>query len=391
MRAAKAYGRSASFLLLTVFLFFSSPFLSQASDKVNVTDISYWSYPEYTRVVVTLSDRAEFSKKLLSNPDRLFFDIKDSTIRKELKTNLPIGNGMLKSVRAAQFTSDTVRVVLDLEKIKEYKMISLEDPVRIIIDVYGGLTQKAVSSKKRIVIDAGHGGHDPGAVGPKKLYEKDVVLDIALRLKKILSDDPNVDVYLTRDKDIFIPLEQRTAIANSKNADLFVSVHANASPRKDAKGIETYFLNWTNDEEAIKVAARENQISLKKMRKAQKEQDVLAIMLGDLQRDNKRDESMCLAHAIQQTLAGSMQKEYPHIIDHGVKWAPFYVLFGARMPSVLVEVSFISNPLEEKLLSKDSYRNSLAKSIATGITKYVSVVPESQTVAKVRKTVGHKE
>ena len=391
MRAAKAYGRSASFLLLTVFLFFSSPFLSQASDEVNVTDISYWSYPEYTRVVVTLSDRAEFSKKLLSNPDRLFFDIKDSTIRKELKTNLPIGNGMLKSVRAAQFTSDTVRVVLDLEKIKEYKIISLEDPVRIIIDVYGGLTQKAVSSKKRIVIDAGHGGHDPGAVGPKKLYEKDVVLDIALRLKKILSDDPNVDVYLTRDKDIFIPLEQRTAIANSKNADLFVSVHANASPRKDAKGIETYFLNWTNDEEAIKVAARENQISLKKMRKAQKEQDVLAIMLGDLQRDNKRDESMSLAHAIQQTLAGSMQKEYPHIIDHGVKWAPFYVLFGARMPSVLVEVSFISNPLEEKLLSKDSYRNSLAKSIATGITKYVSVVPESQTVAKVRKTVGHKE
>ncbi len=156
-------------LLLVPVFFFSFPHLSQSYENVDVTDISYWSYPDYTRVVVTLSDRVEYTKKRLSNPDRLYFDIKGSTIKKELMTSLPIGNGMLKSVRAAQFNESTVRVVLDLEKIKDYKMITLEDPVRIIIDVYGTSARPLVSSKKRIVIDPGHGGHDPCAIGPKKL------------------------------------------------------------------------------------------------------------------------------------------------------------------------------------------------------------------------------
>lgn len=125
-------------------------------------------------------------------------------------------------------------------------------------------TDRRLFLKKRIVIDAGHGGHDPGAVGPNKLYEKDVVLDIALKLRELLQKNANYEVFLTRDKDVFIPLEQRTAIANSKNADLFVSIHANASSNRSAKGIETYMLNWTNSEESMKVAARENAISLKR-------------------------------------------------------------------------------------------------------------------------------
>ncbi len=383
--------RQTFLFLMAAFLFSLSPNLSQASGIVDVSDISYWSYPDYTRVVVTLSDRVEYSKKRLANPDRLYFDIKGSAIKKELKTNLPIGNGMLKSVRAAQFNEKTVRVVLDLEKIKDYKMITLEDPVRIIIDVYGVSAQPIVSSKKRIVIDPGHGGHDPGAIGPRKLCEKDVVLDIALKLRKILSKDPAFEVFLTRDKDVFIPLVERTAIANSKNADLFVSVHANASPNRDAKGIETYFLNWSDDMESMKVAARENQISIKKMKEMKNEADFLDVELASLKRDHKRDESNKLANYVQLSMVNGLTDKFPRVVDLKVKWAMFYVLFGARMPSVLAEVSFISNPLEEKLLSKDAYREEIAKSIASGIAKYMSVSPDAQTIANVRKTVDSKD
>lgn len=380
--------KQAVILILAVFFTVCITASSFAATKIDVSDIRFWSYPDYTRVVVTLSDTPEYSKNRLSNPDRLYFDIRNSQIRKELKTTLPVGNGMLKSVRASQFDESTVRVVLDLEKVRDYKIVTMEDPIRLIIDIYGQASPApgpAVLAKRRIVIDPGHGGHDPGAVGPNKLYEKDVVLDIALKLRKILAADPSVEVFLTRDTDIFIPLEQRTAIANSKNADLFVSVHANASPRKAAKGIETYFLNWTNDEEANKVAARENQISLKKMKKMNEERDILEIIKGDLSRDSKRDESLKLANYIQLSMVNSLNRDYSHIVDLGVKQALFYVLFGARMSSVLVEVSFISNPLEEKLLSKSDYREGLARSIAGGITNYVASVPPARVVTQVQK------
>lgn len=378
--------KSTGFFFLFIILSLFVPLSSFAADTIDVTDIRYWSYPEYTRVVINLTGQAEFTQKRLSNPDRLYFDLKQSSINREIKKNISVSNEMLKAVRAAQFDNSTVRVVLDLEKITDYKIVTLEDPVRIIIDIYGRVT---FSDKKRIVIDAGHGGHDPGAVGPNKLYEKDVVLDIALKLRELLQKNPNYEIFLTRDKDVFIPLEQRTAIANSKNADLFVSIHANASPRRAAKGIETYMLNWTNDEEAMKVAARENAISLKKMRQMnKKEMDILDIIKSDLSRENKRDESIKLAHYIQKNLVSDLNRDYNHIVDLGVKQALFYVLFGAKMPSVLVEVSFISNPLEERLLSKDDYRGDLAKSLSAGITKYMSKAPEGQTVARFRENIA---
>lgn len=362
-----------------------SPSSSPATAGLDVTDIRYWSYPDYTRVVISLTGSPDYTGNRLSNPDRLYFDITNSRLKKDLQKTISVGNGMLKTVRAGQFNGNTVRIVLDLDKMTTYKVLTMEDPIRLIVDIYG--EKQAASVKKRIVLDPGHGGHDPGAVGPKNLYEKDVVLDIALKLKKILAGDPNLEIFLTRETDVFIPVEQRPAIAISKNADLFLSIHANASPRRDAKGIETYFLNWTNDEEANRVAARENAISLKKMKKLNEGRDVLDVMLSDLRRDNKRDESLKLANFVQQSMVGSLNKSYSHIVDHGVKQALFYVLFGAQMPSILVEVSFISNPLEEKLLSKDGYRSELAKSIATGINKYMSGVPEGQTVAQRGRTV----
>jgi N-acetylmuramoyl-L-alanine amidase len=364
------------------------PFPAAAAS--DVSDISYWSYADYTRIVISLSDKVEFTKNRLSDPDRLYFDLQNSSVKQESKAVLPVGNGMLKSIRAAQFDKSTVRVVLDLQKIKDYSVSTIEDPVRIIIDVYGYAT-KPVSTKKKIVIDAGHGGHDPGAIGPNKLYEKDVVLDIALKLKKILSQNPDLEVYLTRDRDVYLKLEERTAIANSKKADLFLSIHANSSPKSATKGIETYFLNWTDDDEAMKVAARENRISVEKMRSMKKQMNVLDLMLDDLRRDNKREESLKLAHTIQQALVTGIDDNNPVVVDHGVKWALFYVLFRAKMPAVLAEVSFISNPVEERLLSRDGYRKDLAKSLADGITKYLAASSDQQNFASVRHSIDFRD
>lgn len=363
-------------------LLFLIPALTAASNKVKVKDIRYWSSSDYTRVAIDLSEPVEFSKNRLSNPDRLYFDLKNASIAREIKTSFPVGDGILKAVRASQFNEDTVRVVFDIEEITDFKSFFIDDPARLVIDLYGkgkkAENPDQIAVKRRIVIDAGHGGHDPGAVGPKKLYEKDVVLDIALKLKKILKADPLNEVFLTREKDIFLPLEERTAIANKKNADLFVSIHANASPRRNTKGVETYLLNWTDDEEAMKVAARENAISLKKMKAMNKQMDIVETILSGLMRENKRDESIKLAHFIQRSMVSNLDGTYENVSDLGVKQALFYVLFGAKMPSVLVEVSFISNPEEEKMLSQDCYRMDIAKAIAEGLHTYITSAPAIQ-------------
>jgi len=365
-------------------LVFFSPSLLIASDNVRVKDIRYWSGPDYTRVVIDLSESVDFRKNRLSNPGRLYFDLLNSNIAKEIKTNLPVGDGILKTVRASQFNTTTVRVVLDLEEISDFDTFMIDNPARMVIDVYGkgkkAEKPDTSSAKRRIVIDAGHGGHDPGAIGPDGLYEKDVVLDIALRLRKILAANPANEVFLTRDNDVFIPLEERTAIANRKNADLFVSIHANASPRRQARGIETYLLNWTDDEEANRVAARENKISLKQMKAMNRKMDVVDVIKSDLLRENKRDESIKLANYIQRCMVTGLGENQRHEHDLGVKQALFYVLFGARMPSVLVEVSFISNPEEERLLSQDSYRTGIAKAIAEGLDNYIASAPIIQKV-----------
>ncbi len=391
------------FLLLLPLLLPPSAFALNSAD---ITDLSFLSYPDHTRVVITLSGKPVFSKNRLSNPDRLYFDIRRCRLGSGVKTVLPVGNGTLRSVRAAQFSDSVVRVVFDLGEGAEFKVTDMDNPARIVVDIGDSGKSEASSAvptapvradatasadtaspatfKRRIVIDAGHGGHDTGAIGPDGLYEKDVVLDIARKLKQALSKDPNYEVFLTRDSDVFLPLPQRTAIANRRHADLFVSIHANASPNREARGIETYFLNWTNNEETMKVAARENQITMKQMRQMKKPDDVLDVMLGDLARANKRDESMALANYIQKTLVTGVEEENQRVVNLGVKWALFYVLFGAQMPSVLVEVSFISNPHEEKLLSQAEYREDIATSIASGIRKYMNSAPGGQTVARNR-------
>lgn len=382
-----ASGSKKILCYLGFFLVILPPFFAEAS-SIEVKDIRSWSSENYTRVVVDLTNTVEFSKNRLSNPDRLYFDVKDAHISKEVNTSIPVGDGILKTVRASQFNKTTVRVVLDLDEISDYQTFIFDDPARLVIDVYGKTRTAAKPDmnivKRMIVLDPGHGGHDPGAVGPKNLYEKDVVLDIALKLKKVLMEDPFNEVFLTRERDIFIPLEERTAMANRKNADLFVSIHANASPRREAKGIETYLLNWNDDEEAIRVAARENAISLKKMRAMNRQVDIVDVIKSDLIRENKRDESIKLANYIQRSLISNLDSDTKHVLNLGVKQALFYVLFGAKMPSVLVEVSFISNPEEERLLSNDAYRTEIAKGIAKGLNTYLTSAPTVQKVVEFR-------
>ena len=359
---------------IVVVLFWS---LGSDSDAATVQGIRHWSSERYTRIVIDVDKPVDFTQNRLSNPDRLFFDLKGCILPKEISATLPIGDSILKDARAAQFDKNTVRVVLDLESFESFNVITLQEPFRIIIDVYG--KEKAPPSSrpegqklaviKKVLIDPGHGGKDTGAIGPTGLYEKDVVLSVAKKLGSILKERYNVDILFTRGEDVFIPLEERTAIANSKKVDLFISIHANASPRRAARGIETYILNWTDDEEAMRVAARENAISFKKMRKIQGD---LQKILSDLARDSKRDESMRLAHSVHNSLVSTLREDYDEINDLRVKSALFYVLVGAEMPSILAEISFISNHEEEKRLSDDSYRNKIAEAIAKGVVTYTT-------------------
>lgn len=373
--------RLGSGIGLQICLLMILSFPSFAADKAVVKEIRYWSSQGQTRVVIDLSRPVDYKANRLSQPDRLYFDLSTAQIPLEIKKTLSVGDGILRSIRAGQFNSDTVRVVLDLERMEGYNVFLFDDPTRLVIDINAKKVESFVT-KRIVVIDPGHGGHDPGAIGQGGLKEKDVVLDIALKVREILSREPSLEVYLTRDNDIFIPLEERTAIARKKEADLFISIHANASPNRAARGVETYLLNWTNDEEAIRVAARENYISMKRMkeRMAAYKNDVERI-LNDLSRDYKREESLKLAHLVQNSIVSEISKDRKRLINLGVKQALFYVLVGASMPSILAEVSFISNPEEERLLSMENYRSALANSIAQGIKTYLSQQTPLQKVA----------
>jgi N-acetylmuramoyl-L-alanine amidase len=229
-----------------------------------------------------------------------------------------------------------------------------------------------------VVIDAGHGGHDPGAIGPGGIKEKDIVLDVAKRLKRKLEASGNYEVHLTRDSDKYLSLEARTMVANNMKADLFISVHANANKSKNARGLETYFLNYTNEKEAIRVAARENKISVRRMQHQRTEKDVI---LASLQLDNNVHESRRLANYVQGSMVAQVDRRYKSVRNLGVKNALFYVLVGARMPSALVEVSFITNPIESKRLKSPTYRDNLAQGIASGVDKYFKTLPPEQKIA----------
>jgi N-acetylmuramoyl-L-alanine amidase len=216
----------------------------------------------------------------------------------------------------------------------------------------------------KIVVDAGHGGHDTGTIGPNGLQEKDLTLDVALRLGKLLETKLGADVIYTRDDDTFIPLETRTAIANQNEADLFISVHANSSRDKDARGVETYYLNFTSSAEALEVAARENAVSEKSIHELQDLVKKIALK-------EKIEESREFASEVQRSLYGGLSPKSPAVRNRGVKKAPFIVLIGANMPSILAEISFLSNATDERKLQTPEYRQKVAEYLYRGITRYV--------------------
>jgi N-acetylmuramoyl-L-alanine amidase len=233
----------------------------------------------------------------------------------------------------------------------------------------------------KIVIDPGHGGHDTGTIGPNGLEEKDLVLDVSRRLGKLLQTRLGAEVIYTRKDDTFIPLETRTAIANQESADLFVSVHANSSHDSDARGVETYYLNFTSSPEALEVAARENAVSEKSIHELQDLVKKIALK-------EKIEESHEFASDVQRSLHSGLAAKNPGLRDRGVKKAPFIVLIGANMPSILAEISFVSNPGDERRLGTSDYRQKIAESLYRGIAKYVSGLSGVKVASKIDKDEG---
>ncbi|SHJ58621.1 N-acetylmuramoyl-L-alanine amidase [Malonomonas rubra DSM 5091] len=378
----------------------------KTADSPRLEKIRYWSGPEYTRVVFDLSAPVSAEPNMLKgdNP-RIYFDLLYTDMAPQLQQNLPILNGLVKRVRTSRYDEQRTRVVLDLNRQAEYKFAHLEDPYRFVVDVLGAPSRAGVQQPepggasptddsiagildtvpdqpvlhvpqqrkdqgiKLIVVDAGHGGRDPGAVGPNKVLEKNVTLGMAKELARQLRQRLGVKVLLTRSDDRFIELRDRTAYANKVGADLFISLHANAAKSRKAYGLETYFLNLSKNDQAAEVAARENGTSL---------QDVsnLEAILFDLMANAKINESSRLAAEVQQAMVAGLRPHYSRIKDLGVRQGPFHVLLGATMPSVLVEAAFISNTREEKRLTSKAYQKRVADAIVKGVKNYAATIDQ---------------
>ena len=463
-----------------------------------VKGIRHWSTPTYTRVAIDLGDDVQFEAARVPHPDRIYFDLHNTRLAQELvgKSFAVTDDGFLKKIRAAQFSDNMTRVVLDVNDVSEYSAFLLPNPYRLIIDIHGGTkttggasaqtaarpveapvqpatastlpstpqtstrpasmvpntvavrsanttdlanlseqpgkveattrptsqpisavvtggpkpiapplaqpSQAAVPTARkktrpsdgivagdavparaavptadgetsliralglkigRIVIDAGHGGHDSGTIGADGIEEKDVVLDVALRLGKLLHERLGAEIVYTRSADTFIPLETRTAIANKAQADLFISIHANSSSDPTARGVETYYLNFTSSPDALETAARENAVSNQSIHQ-------LSDLVKKITLRDKIDESREFASNVEDSLYAGLQKGNVGLKNRGVKKAPFVVLIGANMPSILAEISFVTNPRDASQLLQPEYRERVAESLYKGVARY---------------------
>jgi N-acetylmuramoyl-L-alanine amidase len=373
--------------------------MATSEDPAVVEGLRFWSNPRYTRVVIDANHDTIFTHHELredpaiGKPQRIYIDMHNSRLDQNLQKVVPINDNLLKDARAGQYAKDTVRVVIDIKSFKTFKIFSLKNPFRVVLDVWGldpemgdvatqaplppsaaqdgkkiqpsAIAKQLALGVRRIVIDPGHGGKDYGAPGyTKGVHEKKVALQIGRLLKKMISDQLKCEAILTRRGDQYLSLEERTAIANTQNADLFVSIHTNASADRRAFGIETYILNLATDDEAIRVAAMENATSAKNI-------SDLDSILQDLMQNAKVNESTRLAGYVQHAMHHRLRQKYDQIRNKGIKQAPFYVLLGADMPSILVETSFISNPRECKRLTSKQYQEQICQGIVDGIKRYM--------------------
>jgi N-acetylmuramoyl-L-alanine amidase len=418
---------------------------STAAGRVAVRDVKRVVLPEVVRVTIELDGEVAYHEETLSNPARLFFDLRGASLGPTLEEGVKAfdDGDIVREIRIGTHPGGVTRVVVDTRGVARHSLFTLYNPYRLVLDMYrqpaltqqlppampagtgagqrlppplanapkpaviasaaptpvtqpadkkAGDTTPLPSSQaspnvavvpsapesnstgsyslarqlglgvSRIVIDPGHGGHDPGSLGTG-IRESELVLDVALRLEKLLKEEPGIDVVMTRRTDEFIELEERTRIANRQNADLFLSIHANSSRKRTAQGIETFVLNFANNSDAEEVAARENAIAKGSMR--QLPDIVKAITLN-----NKLDESRDLAEIVQTNMVQRLRKLESSLPDRGIKQAPLVVLIGASMPSVLCEIGFVSTPEEGARLKTSRYRQEIAEALRDGVLRY---------------------
>ncbi len=362
---------------------------NKTKDAIRILGVRTFNSADHTRVVIDISAAADFSNGRIKDDarkegaSRIYVDIPHGVLGAGVSDNSSLSGGVIETINISA-KSDSLRVLLFPKASATYKVFSLTQPNRIVIDVYGsdwsqdqpdgvatGSGTYVPSEKSRpevikvVVIDPGHGGKDPGAVGSTGYYEKTANLKIALYLKQYLEKELGVTVIMTRTADTFLDLKKRTAVANDKGADLFISIHNNASTSRSPYGISTYYLAITSDKKALTVAARENDTSVEELSE-------LDYILTDLVVSAKRNESSLLAKFVQEGMVDSVKKEYDTISSVGVCQGPFWVLVGAQMPSILVECSYISNKREEKRLMTDAYLKDLARGIFNGVGRYIN-------------------
>ena len=365
---------------------------------VLLRSINYSQQSNSTQVVIDTGGPTKITQNRLSNPDRVYFNFLNTRLDKNITKDIEVGSDTLKRLRVSQFDATTSRLVLEVPR--EIKAVTTRKGGKVVVDLIASnnkpvltalaakpkLTAKpkiasvikplpvAIPPKSKmvarkggalIVIDPGHGGKDNGAKSRHGLLEKEVNLKISKRLKKILESRYGYQVILTRTDDTFIPLEERGEIANVNDAELFVSVHVNAAKRLSAHGIETYYLGNANSDRAQETAARENGELVHSVKDNQVQQ-----ILASLISTTKINDSAILAGHVQERLHSSVKKKYSNVKDLGVKEGPFFVLHDTNMPSILVEVGFITNSGEEKRLKKSAYLDRLASSIARGIYEF---------------------
>ena len=337
-----------------------------AGKPPQVVHVESWSGRDTARVVVVLDRPAPYrigdEAQTGGASARTFLDLDGVDLGDAPR--LTAGEGIVSRVQA-ESTSTGSRISLDVDGRAWRHVFAMHDPYRIVIDVAHhppGTTARTRRSVARMVLDPGHGGKDTGAVGPDGLKEKDVTLDVARRAASIL-DGQGIQVVLTRDDDRFVSLEERTARANAFGADLFVSIHCNASEIKNRRGVEAYVLDTTRDEIAARVASRENATT-------QAATADLAAILGDLRLADQSRRSLRFARLLDRAASSALEGRYGDAVDGGVHTAGFYVLVGAEMPSVLFETSYISNVTEEQRLGRDDYRQVLADAITNAVKAY---------------------
>ncbi len=349
-----------------------------------VQNIRVFSTPARTRLVFDLDRHTKVIEHRPSSSNDILLSLPNATMSQSARSRLERGVVPAPFV-ITQDDARTITVALPTETIGRYKHFALENPPRLVVDVTPGITAPDAQSitnaapaeppaqpampqakpYKTIVLDAGHGGKDPGARGLRGTEEKDITLKVALTLRDLLSKQPGVRVLMTRDQDVFVELEERAKFANSHEADLFVSIHVNSHPSRAVKGIEIYHFGQAKDQRALEVAARENGTPLNSTGVGWE------YLVADLLTTKKIEESLELAWTTKESMVARMNGHY-EVNDHGVKTAPFYVLRYTSMPSILAEIAYISNPSEETLLRKSTFVRDVAESLLNGVKSFLA-------------------